>query len=583
MSIVLTLAILAVAIFLFVTEKLRVDVVALIVLASVLVLGLVKPHEALAGFSNEATITVAAMFVLSAGLGRSGALQGLGRVLARSRRPTLALLGILLVVGPASAFINNTAAVAVLIPVVLTAAAAAHRAPSKFLIPLSYLAQVGGVCTLVGTSTNLLVNSLAIQAGHSGFSLFEFSGLGVVFLLVGAGYLVLTAPWLLPNRTVPSAESHETGKYVTDLRVTADSSLIGRTVADARTVEQHRVYVLALIRDEERHWEPRLSIIAEGDTLLVQGDWSRLMAFADTHRLTLAKPRQGDSPSVLIEAMVPTNSRLAGHTLKEIPFLQQHEAQILAVHRRGEILRDRIQTLPLAVGDLVLLALPARELPALRRDSALVVVSEREAGQVDWPKAMTSVGILAAVILAAGLGWLPIVAAALLGCIALVLLGCLTPDEAYEAIDWRVIVLLAGVFPLGIAIQTSGLADWLVTHTLAPLGSVAPLLALGALYLCTALLTEVMSNNAAAVLLTPIALGTAATLGVDAKPFLIAVMFAASTAFATPVGYQTNTMVYGAGGYRFTDFLKIGLPLNLLFLLLAILAIPRYFPFSPPA
>ncbi|WP_028770810.1 SLC13 family permease [Silanimonas lenta] len=580
MDALLTLAVVLAATALFVSEKLRVDVVALMVLCALLLLGLVEPKEALGGFSSEATITVAAMFVLSAGLTRSGALLGLGRLLARIRNPWIMLGVVLGVAAPVSAFINNTAAVAVFLPILLAAATAARRSPSRMLIPLSYVAQMGGVCTLIGTSTNLLVNSLAQQAGEPGFTLFEFSELGLVFLGFGVAYLLVASPFLLPEREAPSLpQAAELGKYVTELKVPEGSKLVGRTVAEIGAVENHRVYVLELIRGETLHWAPRATAIEAGDVLLVQGEWPRLTEFARAHGLSLDTPQA--ERTVLVEAMVAPNSRLAGRTLDEVALPQQHQARVIALHRRGERVAEQLRSLPLAAGDLVLLSIPDSEMAELRRDTALVIVSERNEERIDWRRALTAVGVMVAVVTLAALNIIPIVESAILGCIALVVLRALEPDEAYAAIDWRVIVLLAGVFPLGIAMQESGLARLVVDYTLGPLGGFGPLAALAALYLLTTLLTEVMSNNAAAVLLTPIALGTASTLGVDAKPFLIAVMFAASTAFATPVGYQTNTMVYSAGGYRFADFLRIGLPLNVLFFLVAIVFIPRYFPFSP--
>lgn len=577
----MTLAILVVAAALFISERLRVDVVALMVLSALLVFGLVDPDDALAGFSSEATITVAAMFVLSAGLSRSGALLGLGRTMSRIHNPWLMLAIVLAVVGPVSAFINNTAAVAVFLPLLLAAAAASRKAPSKFLIPLSYVAQMGGVCTLIGTSTNLLVNGIAKQAGEPGFTLFEFSELGLVFLAFGVAYLLVAGPFLLPEREAPALpSSDEIGKYVTELRVPARSSLVGRSVADIRAMETHRVYVLELIRGDEKHWSPRSTAIDVDDRLLVQGEWPKLTAFADAHGLQLDAVPQ-DARGILVEAMVAPNSRLEGRSLGEVALPEQHQSQVIALYRRGQRVAEQLRSLPLTAGDLVMLNVPQRELADLRRDPALVVVSERNEQRIDWTRALVSVGVMAGVVGLAAAGVMPIVESALLGCIALVLLRCLEPDEAYAAIDWRVVVLLAGVFPLGVAMRDSGLAAIIVEYTLAPLGGFGPIAALAALYLITAVLTEFMSNNAAAVLLTPIALGTAETLGVDAKPMLVAVMFAASTAFATPVGYQTNTMVYSAGGYRFSDFMKIGLPLNVLFFLLAVLLIPHYFPFAP--
>lgn len=582
MAIWLTLAVLALAVYLFISEKLRVDIVALLILASLVVLGLVSPSQSLAGFSSEATITVAAMFVLSAGISRSGLLQGFGRALSRLRRPWLSVAAVLLVAGPVSAFINNTAAVAVLIPVLLAASAALRRSPSKTLIPLSYVVQMGGVCTLIGTSTNLLVNSMAVEAGQPGFGLFEFSELGLHFLVVGLVYLLVVGPFLLPDRPAPTLKEPERalGKYVTELRVQADSPLLGKPIADSRPVDRFQVYVIALVREGEHVWTPRTIEVSEGDVLIVQGEWAKLSAFAKANGLALRAESAAREREVLIEAMVAPNGRLAGHTLDEVLLPRQHDARVLGIHRRGEIVREQLGSVKLAPGDLVLFALPESEVSALRADPALIVVAQRDVERIDARRALTASAILVGVVTVAGFGWLPIPVSAIIGCIALVFTRCLDPDEAYESIDWRVIMLLGGIFPLGIAMQESGLAALIVDSTLIPLGGYGPLVVLGALYVGTAMLTEVMSNNASAVLLTPIAIGTAAVLGVDAKPFLIAVMFAASTAFATPIGYQTNTMVYSAGGYRFADFLRIGLPLNLVFAVLAVLLIPRYFPFD---
>jgi len=590
MDALLTLLVLVGAVALFVTEKLPVDVVAMLVLASLLVLGLVTPAEALSGFSSEATITVAAMFVLSAGLAHTGALSALGRLFGRVRNPWLFLLLLMLVIGPISAFVNNTAAVAVFLPLVLAATAANRQSPSQVLIPLSYAAQMGGVCTLIGTSTNLLVNSLAKDLGHPGFGLFDFAPVGVITMGVGFLYLMLMRHWLLPHHP-PAAltEAYDLGKYITELRVMPESPLIGRSVAQAQLAERHGVYVLELLRGEEKHWSPRAETLREGDVLLVRGNWDKLKALKDGSKLELEpefnlSDRQfsgedGEQAQVLVEVMIAPGSRLAGQTLAELDFQWAYNATALALHRRGEVLREKIKDVVLTVGDVMLLLCPRSELEVLRGNQNLVVLNER--GETGKPrrKALLAIAIMATAIAAAALGWLPIVASSILGGIALVATRCIGNDQAYEAVDWRVIVLLAGVLPLGVAMQKSGLAQGAADFAVHWVGGFGPLAVLAAVYLITALLTELMSNNAAAVLITPIAYTTAQSLGVDPTPFLVAVLFAASTSFATPVGYQTNTMVYNAGNYRFTDFMKMGIPLNLLFWGLAVWLIPQYFPF----
>ena len=586
----LTLLVAVAAVGLFISEKLPMDVVAMLVLASLLLLGLVTPDEALSGFSNEATITVAGMFVLSAGLAHTGALAGLGRLLSRVRWRWLFVLLLILVAGVVSAFINNTAVVAVFLPMVLAACAHNRQSPSQVLIPLSYASQMGGVCTLVGTSTNLLVNSVAKDLGHSGFGMFDFTPLGLVTMGFGLVYLAILGPWLLPKHAAaPLTESWQLGKYVTELRVMAGSPLIGRNIGRAKLAEKHGIDVLELIRDDIARWSPASETLREGDLLLVRGEWEQLAALRHSLKLeprpefklsdsSFGAATDGEAKR-LLEVMVAPGSRLAGQSLDEMDFTRQHEATVLAVHRRGELQRERLRDVTLDVGDVLLVLAPQAELDLLRRDERLVVLNEREDSRRPPGRALLALAIVAAVITSAGLGWLPIVAASILGGIALVVTRCVGNEQAYKAVDWRVIVLLAGVLPLGIAMQKSGLAQSIADLAVGSVGGLGPRAVLAVIYLLTAVLTEFMSNNAAAVMITPIAWSTAISLGLDPTPFIVAVLFAASTSFSTPVGYQTNMMVYNAGNYRFADFLRMGLPLNLMFWMLAVWLIPQFFPF----
>ena len=584
MDLWLTLAVLVGAVYLFVTEKLPTDVVALLVLASVLVLGLVTPAEALSGFSSQATITVAAMFVLSAGLQRSGALQGMGEALARIRWSWLFALVMMVVIAFLSAFVNNTAAVAVFLPLVIAAAIANRQAPSKFLIPLSYAAQFGGVCTLIGTSTNLLVNSLAIQSGREGFGLFEFAPLGVIFVAVGITYLMLVRRFLLPDLGVPKIERDgHGGRYLVELLVAERSPLVGKPAAQALPADAGDVALLAVVRQGSM-LDPEGEVLQAGDRLLMQGEWTpiegvRKQLKLDHDRVAPDLEGNADAERRHAEVMVAPGSSLVGHTIAGMRFGHTYRLRVHGLQRLRAPLRQRIDHIPLAVGDILLVDATEAAIATLRGEPGLVVLGERAQQRVDVRRAWTSIAVMVAVIGAAALGWLPIVASAILGCVALVVLRCLEPDEAYAAVDWRVVMLLAGVLPLGLALQHSGGADWLAQNTIGLVGKSNPVVVLAVIYLMTSVMTEVMSNNAAAVLVVPIAIATAESLGVDAKPFLVAVAFAASTAFASPVGYQTNAMVHAAGGYRFIDFTRIGLPLNLIFWIMAVLLIPRYFPF----
>ena len=586
-EIALVLGIAGVAILLFATEKLRIDAVALLVLSGLAILGLVSPGQALSGFSNQATVTVAAMFILAAGLQNSGALSGIGRLLGSARSPFLFLLtlfGVLAVVAP---FVNNTAVVAVFMPIVMTATASIGMSASKALIPLSYVSQMAGVCTLVGTSTNLLVNAMARDLGHPGFSMFEFTPLGVICFFAGCFYLLTFGRWLLPDtRATELVEHYELGKYITELRVMADSSLIGTSVGEAKLGEEYGVYVLELLRGEEKVWSPRSQVLEEGDILIARGDWSKLDELKNQTGLEInpefqlkQRTLEEGTQQVLTEVMIAPRSRLIGSSLAMLDRRWQHSATVLAVHRRGEVLRKQLKDVRLNVGDVLLLLTPESGMASLRKDNNVIVLSQRDQDRPMGWRAPFALVTMVLVIATSAIGLAPISITALIGAVAMTLAGCLEADEVYDAIDWRIIILLAGLLPLGVAMSQSGAAEFIVANTIGLVSGFGPLVVLAVLYLMALLLTEFMSNAAAAVLLTPIGMTTANMLDVDPTPFLIAVTFAASTSFATPVGYQTNTMVYTAGGYRFTDFIKVGLPLNLIFWVLGVIFIPIFWPF----
>ena len=585
MELALTLLVLAGAVSMFVTEKLPVDVVALLVLSALLVFGVVTPVEALSGFSSPATVTVAAMFVLSAGLQRSGVIAVLGDQLARIRNGGLFLLVMMALAAFLSAFVNNTAIVAIFIPMVIGAVAGTGQPPSKFLIPLSYAAQFGGVCTLIGTSTNLLVDSLARQAGHAGFTLFEFAPLGVWFVGVGMVYLMLASRFLLPDRGTPQAgDDSPPGRYLTELLVAADSPAIGKPGGQALPLETGDAYLLEVIRNGTMVAHPRSEPVQAGDRLLLRGASRPLAKVRKALKLDFdpVAPDLAGNPDeyrLLATAMVAPGSPLVGKTLRQVRFGHTYRTLVRGLQRPGAALRSSLDSVPLQVGDILLLDATESAIRALHDTPGLVLLRERRQARLNLRSTLISVLVMAGVVGMAALGWMPIVASALLGCVVLVVSGVIKADDAYAAIDWRVIVLLAGILPLGIALQKSGGADWVVAHAMNLLGHHGPQLTLAAIYLLTAVMTEVMSNAAAAVLVVPVAIAAADAMGVDAKPFLVAVAFAASTSFATPVGYQTNTMVYTSGGYRFSDFPKIGLPLNLLFWAMAVVLIPSYFPF----
>lgn len=589
-EIVTVLFIALTAIVLFATEKLRMDTVALLVLGSLALTGLVAPSQALGGFSNPATVTVAAMFVLAAGLQNSGALSGIGSLLGRAGSPLQFLIILFAVLAVIAPFVNNTAVVAVFMPIVMAATASVGMSASKALIPLSYVSQMAGVCTLVGTSTNLLVNAMARDMGHPGFGMFEFSSLGLICMAAGCFYLLTLGRWLLPDtRGAELVEHYQLGKYITELRVMPDSSLIGTSVGEAKLGEGFGVFVLELLRGDEKVWSPRAQTLQEGDVLLARGDWSQLdelrkkAGLEVNSQFKLGRQDFAAVAQVLTEVMVAPRSRAIGSTLATLAPRWQHDATVLGIHRRGQVLRDKLSEVRLRVGDILLMLTPEAEMPALRKDRNVIVLSEREAQQPGGWRAPFALAVMALVIGVSALGWAPIAVTSLMGAVAMTLAGCLDADDVYDAVDWRIIILMAGLLPLGVAMSETGAAAFLVENTIGLVRDSGPLVVLAVLYLMALLLTEFMSNAAAAVLLTPIGMSTARMMDVDATPFLIAVTFAASTSFATPVGYQTNTMVYGAGGYRFSDFVKVGLPLNLIFWVLGVIFIPVFWPFHGAA
>jgi di/tricarboxylate transporter len=581
----LTLVIVVGAIALFASEKARVDLVALIVLVLLVAAGLISPNEALAGFSNEATVTVAAMFALSLGIERSGALDPLGRLLSRIRQPWLLTLALMLAIAPMGAFVKNVALVATFLPLTLRICANTNTSPARILMPMAYAAQMGGVCTLIGTSSNLLADSLAKQHGLPGFGLFEFSRLGALLAIAGIAYLMLVGRWLLPRDIVATASvGTAIGKYVTELQLTASSTLVGQTIADARLGEAHGVYPLELLRGDRHMWAPREQQLETGDVLLVRGDWEKIEDLRIRAKLEIdPENRYGRDLSharMLIEAMVKPDSSITNRTLGELDFQRYHDAIVLGIHRHDRILREKLKDVRLAAGDVLLLLVNEAGATALRGDDRLAVLSEREDARRTPQRARFAVAIMAAVVIVSGLHWLPIPVAAIGGAVAMAIAGCFGRKDIYENIDWKIIVLLAAILPLGTAIENSGLSSILVASAMNLVGTQDPLAALLMVYLMTALLTELMGHNPTVILMVGIAISVAHAAHANPSPFVVAVAFAAATSFATPIGYPTNTMVYYAGGYRFSDFMKVGIPLIALFCGLSMYLIPIFWPFK---
>ncbi|MGH8144807.1 MAG: SLC13 family permease [Rhodanobacteraceae bacterium] len=578
-----TAAVILVAMALFVSEKVRVDVVALITLALLVALGIVTPEQALSGFSNEATVTVAAMFALAIGIERSGALEPIIRLLSRIRNPWLLTLGIMVATAPLGAFIKNTALVATFLPLTLRICQRTGTSPARVLMPMAFAAQMGGVCTLVGTSSNLLVDSLAQKQNLAPFGIFEFTQLGVLLAIAGIIYMMVIGRWLLPRHLDNEAPGPlQAGKYVTELKVMSDSPLVGQTIAEAKLGERG-VYPLELLRGDEHMWSPRTQKLSIGDVLLVRGEWDKLEDFRKHADLEInpefVHAEDNDKAQVLVEAMITPAGAAEDRTLRDLDVAARYRATVLAIHRRGHVLRDKLQDVAFRGGDVLMTLLPADAVKRLRRDDRFVVLNERDDARRPAYKAIVAVAIMAGVILVSALRWLPIPIAAICGVVAMALTRCFGRKDVYEGMDWKIIIMLGAILPLGIAIEQTGLANVVVHGALDLVGNHGPLAALLMVYMLTALLTELMGHNPSVVLMVGIAVSVAHAVHADPRPFVVAVAFAAATSFATPVGYPTNTMVYYAGGYRFTDFTKVGVPLIGLFCALSMYLIPKIWPF----
>ena len=582
------LAVVLGAMILFITNKLRVDLVALCVLAVLLVSGTIKPEQALYGFANPATATVAAMFVLSAGLARTGFVEWLARSIDRiaGKSPQQLIFVLCITIGVLSAFIVNTATVAIFIPVAISLAKNRNIPPSKVLLPLSYASQFGGVCTLVGTSTNILVNTIAVTNGLEKFGLFEFAPLGLIMSGVGIIFLVFAAGWLLPKRKgeYQQLDKYRLVDYLVELRVKNKSPLIGKTWTESLSNDFSEIELIKLIRSEKATWHPRDTKIKEKDILLLHGNMKTIMTMKDNYKMTPTDVKLDDqklsSDDVrLIEALVPPDSILIGRTLKSSNFYRRFGCRVFAVQRRGRTIRDRISEIRFDGGDTMLLQCDKEEVESILSSDDLIVTNELTDLHLRKNRVFTAVSIMAAVVALAALHVFPILVAAIIGAVSMVLSRCISLEEAYKAIDWKVIFLLGGILPLGIALQESGTAELLANSLLQPLIRFGPVIVLALLYFITAVMTETMSNNAAAILLAPIAFSIAGLLDVSPRPFLIAITFAASTSFATPIGYQTNTMIYAAGGYQFHDYSKLGVPLNIMFWMIAVFLIPIFWSF----
>ena len=589
----LFLVIVTVALVCFAWELFPMDVTALALLSVLLLTGFLTVDEAVSGFSNKAVLTVGLMFILSAALVKTGFVEVLAeRLSSFGERGWLAIGLFLVATSLISGLINNTAAVAIFIPLAIHLGQRFHISPSKILMPLSFAGIYGGMLTLIGTSTNLLVSSMVEKQGYAPLGMFEFFSMGFVFLVVGTVYNVFLVPRILPSR---AGISSLTGKYhlsayLTEFEIGENSPLIGSTCLQRGVNRNYDITVLSIIRGD-RHIETDLrnQKLREGDVLMARGTLEKFVQFREEEKvlmLTDKKMNQNEltsGDSTIVEGLVTQNSSLIGNALKDINFRNKFGSFVLAIRREGRTLREKIARIKLQFADTLLIFVPKSSFASLINNPDLAILQEHDISLHKVRFWWLAIAVIPLIMLFAATGIVDILQAALIGTVILFLVGAITPQEAYHSVNWSVIVMIAAFIPVGIAMERSGAAHILgssiITFSDMFHPELAPRAAMSLLFFVAAIITSIMSNNTAAIVLVPVAFSVAGQMGVDVRPFIFAVAFGASTSFATPMGYKTNLMVYGPGQYRFSDFVKVGTPLNIVFWLLATFLIPVFWPF----
>lgn len=563
------------------------DIVFLGAAAVLFLSGVLDEKAALAGFSNSGVITVGVLYIVVAGLQQTGALQWVSQqVLGMPKTSRKALVRLMLPVIGASAFLNNTPVVAMFIPVVNDWCRKLRFSPSKLMIPLSYAAIFGGLCSLIGTSTNLVVNGLLIDAtGDRGLNLFDIAWIGLPCALFGFLFLLVTQSWLLPDRQSVLSETDDLREYTVEMRVEPKSPLVGKTVEKAGLRHLPHLYLAEIYRGEQvlPAVGPQERLLDDDRLLFVGGvdsilDLQRIRGLlpATDQVFKLDSPRAERS---LIEVVVSNTCPLLGQTIREGQFRARYNAVVLAAARNGDRLTGRIGDICLQSGDTLLLEAPSTFLSERRISRDFYLVSGIPNSEpIRHGRSRIAFSLTLAMVLLAAAGWLSMLQAAVLAAVGMVALGCCSPAQAMRSIDWSVLLVIAAALALGEGLTVTGAAEAIANSVISVAGS-SPWLTLVAVYAVTTVLTEVVTNNAAAALIFPIALSLADQLGVSYMPFVIGIMVAASASFSTPIGYQTNLMVAGPGGYKFSDFMRIGIPLNLLYGIVTVTIAPLVYPF----
>lgn len=567
------------------------DLIFLGMLALLMAVGIISPAEALVGFANTEVIAIGALFVVAGAMKHTGALGFFAtRVFGRiGDSPRWALVKMMVPSASISAFLNNTPIVAMFVPIVIDWARRNRVSPSRFLIPLSYATILGGLCTLIGTSTNLVVSGLMITYKLPPMGFFELSAVGVPCAVAGLAFIALFAKRLLPNRQalMESLEEHQR-EYLIEMEVRSDCPLVGKRIEEAGLRHLPGLFLIRIERADEIVApvgpEERIKV---GDRLVFTGAVATIVDLQRIRGLVPAGDHREGQVGLLVgnnlcEAVVSEDSPLVGSTIRDANFRTRYGAAVVAVHRRGRRLSGKIGDIEVRAGDTLLLESSPGFVRAYRNSADFYLISEvPESAPLRYDKAVPALLILVTLIALVTAEVLPMVTAALLAAFAVVLLGCLSIGEMRGSVDMSVLVLIAAALGVSKALEKTGVAAGIASVLVEVGAQVGPMGVLATVYLCTLIFTEFLSNAAAAALVFPVALAAAQQLGVDARPFAIAITIAASAAFASPIGYQTHLMVYGPGGYKFADFLKIGIPLDILVGLIAMTVIPFFWPFHP--
>ncbi|MGD9826136.1 SLC13 family permease [Desulfobacter sp.] len=589
--VVLVSLILIVTLVLLISEKISVDKTAIGIMVLLALTGILSPSETVAGFANPAVITVGSMFLLSYGLIRTGAVGFLTELVLKFSKGSRKSAFLIILVGGAvlSAFINNTPVVTLFIPIVMGLSCECDFSPSKMLIPLSYVSILAGTSTLIGTSTNIIVSDLANLNGFDQLSMFELGRLGVPIAAIGIFFLFLASPKLMPGRTAPVCELDEgkEKKYIAELIVTEKSPLIGKRDITVYAKENLGLSVIEIFRnggvfDPSR---TRLSI-KQNDIFLVKGAAQDIISCLKSKELSLIHGKEsltfGGRPEddLIVELVIPPLSSLLREPLMSDELQNDADICIIAIRSRTSCFSYReLQNGRLKIGDILLVQCPRNKLDKIRKSPDFVIIEDIHHAIVDREKAGIATGIFVAVVLAATLGLVDIMICALSGVFLMMLTHCLSLKDAYRSFQSEVLLLIVGTLALGLAMEKTGATELYSNAFLSLFEGKSPHMILFAIIVLTSIFTHILSNNATAVLLLPIAISTAVSLGVDPRPFIIGICFGASACYASPIGYQTNLLVYGPGGYRFSDFLKLGLPLNVIVVVIASLFIPVFWPF----